>query len=74
MAVSAIIFLVRQGQKGSIQMTDFKQFNIWYYDFNYNDKRVKTCTRLEDALAFARMLVRDREELHVRFLSLESVY
>ena len=22
-------------------MTDFKQFNIWYYDFNYNDKRVK---------------------------------
>lgn len=53
-------------------MTDFKQFNIWYYD--YNDKRVKTCTRLEDALAFARMLVRDREELHVRFLSLESVY
>lgn len=55
-------------------MTDFKQFNIWYYDFNYNGKRVKTCTRLEDALAFARTLVRDREELHVRFLSLESVY
>lgn len=55
-------------------MTDFKQFNILYYDFNCNDKRVKTCTRLEDALAFARMLVRDREELHVRFLSLESVY
>lgn len=52
----------------------FKQFNVWYYDFNYNDKRVKTCTRIEDALAFARMLVRDREELHVRFLSLESVY
>lgn len=21
-------------------MTDFKQFNVWYYDFfNYNDKR-----------------------------------
>ena len=55
-------------------MTDFKQFNIWYYDFNRNDRLVKTCTRLEDALAFARMLVRDREELHVRFLSLESVY
>lgn len=55
-------------------MTDFKQFNIWYYDFNYNDKRVKTCTRLEDALAFARTLVRDRETLNVRFLSLESVY
>ena len=55
-------------------MTDFKQFNIWYYDFNYNDRRVRTCTRLEDALAFARMLVRDREELNVRFLSLESVY
>jgi hypothetical protein len=35
---------------------------------------VKTCTRIEDALAFTRMLVRDREELHVRFLSLESVY
>lgn len=55
-------------------MTDFKQFNVWYYDFNCNDRRVKTCTRLEDALAFARMLVRDCEELHVRFLSLESVY
>ena len=55
-------------------MTDFKQFNVRYYDFNYNDRRVKTCTRLEDALAFARMLVRDREELNVRFLSLESVY
>ena len=55
-------------------MTDFKQFNVWYYDFNYNDKRVKTCTRIEDALTFARMLVRDREKLHVRFLSLESVY
>ncbi len=48
-------------------MTDFKQFNVWYYDFTYNDKRVKTCTRVEDALAFARMLVRDREKLHVRF-------
>lgn len=55
-------------------MTDFKQFNILYYDFNYNDMRVKTCTRLEDALEFARMLVRDREKLNVRFLSLESVY
>lgn len=55
-------------------MTDFKQFNVWYYDFNYNEKRVKTCSRLDSALAFARMLVRDREELNVRFLSLESVY
>lgn len=55
-------------------MTDFKQFNIWYYDFNYNDKRVKTCARLEDALAYVRILVDDREKLHVRFLSLESVY
>lgn len=55
-------------------MTDFKQFNVRYYDFTYNDKRVKTCTSIEDALAFVRMLVRDREELHVRFLSLESVY
>lgn len=55
-------------------MTDFKQFNVWYYDFTYKEKRMKACTRIEDALAFARMLVRDREELHVRFLSLESVY
>lgn len=55
-------------------MTDFKQFNIWYYDFTYNKKCVKTCTRIEDALAFTLMLVRDHEELHVRFLSLESVY
>ncbi len=55
-------------------MTDFKQFNVWYYDFNCNDKRVKTCTRIEDALAFVNMLVRDCEKLHVRFLSLKSVY
>lgn len=55
-------------------MTDFKQFNVWYYDFNYKGKRLKTCTRLEDALTFARMLVRNREILNVRFLSLESVY
>ena len=55
-------------------MTDFKQLNIWYYDFNHNDKLVKTCTRIEDALAFVRMLVRDHEKLHVIFLSLESVY
>lgn len=55
-------------------MTDFKQFNVWYYDFNCNDKRVKTCTRIEDALAYVDILVNDREELHVRFLSLESVY
>lgn len=55
-------------------MTDFKQFNVWYYDFNCNDKRVKTYTRLEDALAFARTHVNDCEKLHVRFLSLESVY
>lgn len=55
-------------------MTDFKQFNIWYYDFTYNDKLVKTYTRIEDALAFTRMLVRDHKELNVRFLSLESVY
>lgn len=61
-------------RKGSFKMTDFKQFNVWYYDFTYNDTRVKTCTRIEDALAFTRMLVLDREKLHVRFLSLESVY
>lgn len=55
-------------------MTDFKQFNVWYYDFNCNDRRVKAYTEIEDALAFAHMLVNDREKLHVRFLRLESVY
>lgn len=55
-------------------MTDFKQFNVWYYDFTHNERRVKTCTKIEDALAFVHMLVRDREKLHVRFLGLASVY
>lgn len=55
-------------------MTDFKQFNVWYYDFKHNDKRVKTCTGIEDALAYVDILVNDCEKLNVRFLSLESVY
>lgn len=32
-------------------MTDFKQFNVWYYDFTYNDKRedlyqARRCARI----------------------------
>lgn len=40
-------------------MTDFKQFNVCYYDFNYNDKRVKTCTKIEDALACSCAIARN---------------
>lgn len=49
----------------------YVQFNVWYYDFEYNDKRVKTFSRIEDATQFVTSLVDDSK---YRFIELESVY
>lgn len=47
------------------------QFNVWYYDFEYNDKRVKTFSRIENATQFVTSLVDDSKH---RFIELESIY
>jgi hypothetical protein len=49
----------------------YVQFNVWYYDFEYNDKRVKTFTCIEDATQFICALINDYK---YRFINLESVY
>lgn len=52
----------------------YKQFNVWYYDFVYTDKRCRVFSRIEDALQFAQNLVDDRFPHQSRFLKLESIY
>lgn len=47
------------------------QFNVSYYDFEYNDKRVRTFSRIENATQFVTSLVDDSKH---RFIELESVY
>ena len=47
------------------------QFNVWYYDFEYNDKRVRTFSKIENATQFVTSLVDDSKH---RFIELESVY
>lgn len=49
----------------------YVQFNVWYYDFEYNDKRVRTFSRIENAAQFVTSLVDDSKH---RFIELESVY
>lgn len=49
----------------------YVQFNVWYYDFEYNDKRVRTFSRIENATQFVTSLVDDSKH---RFIELESVY
>ena len=53
-------------------ISNYKQYNVWYYDFVYNDKRCRTFTRVEDALEFVQCLVDSLQSK--RFLKLESVY
>lgn len=55
------------GNKG----LSYIQFNVWYYDFEYNDKRVRTFSRIENATQFVTSLVDDSKH---RFIELESVY
>lgn len=55
-------------------ISNYKQFNVWYYDFNYNDKRCRTFTLINDALEFVKNLVDNLTAHQARFLKLESVY
>ena len=50
---------------------NYIQFNVWYYDFEYNNKRVRTFSRIENATQFVNSLVDDSKH---RFIELESVY
>lgn len=54
-------------------MTDYKQFDIRYFDFTYNNERVRTFTELSDAMEFMEWIVLCREH-QMRFIALESVY
>lgn len=49
----------------------YVQFNVWYYDFEYNNKRVRTFSRVEDATQFICAIVNDYK---YRFINVESVY
>lgn len=49
----------------------YVQFNVWYYDFEYNDKRVRTFSRVEYATQYICALVND---YRYRFINIESVY
>lgn len=59
------------GETVSDKGLTYAQFNVWYYDFEYNDKRVRTFSRIEDATQFVTSLVDDSKH---RFIELESVY
>lgn len=54
-------------------MTDYKQFDVRYFDFAYNDERVRTFSELSDAMEFMEWIVLCRER-QMRFIALESVY
>lgn len=54
-----------------VKELSYIQFNVWYYDFEYNDKRVRTFSRIENATQFVTSLVNDSKH---RFIELESVY
>ena len=55
-------------------ISNYKQYNVWYYDFVYNDIRCRTFARIEDALAFVRDMVANLTAHQSRFLKIESVY
>ncbi len=49
-------------------MTDYKQFDIRYFDFTYNNERVRTFTELSDAMEFMEWIVLCREH-QMRFIA-----
>lgn len=55
-------------------ISNYKQYNVWYYDFVYNDKRCRTFAQINDALEFVKNLVDNLTAHQSRFLKLESVY
>lgn len=57
----------------SFKMTTYKQFDVRYFDFAYNNERVRTFTDLSDAMEFMEWIVLCRAN-QMRFIALESVY
>lgn len=56
-----------------IKMTEYKQFDVRYFDFAYNDERVRTFSELSDAMEYMEWIVLCRVG-QMRFIALESVY
>ena len=54
-------------------MTPYKQFDVRYFDFTYNDERVRTFAKLSEAMEFMEWIVLCREN-QMRLIALESVY
>lgn len=54
-------------------MTAYKQFDVRYFDFAYNNERVRTFTELSDAMEYMEWIVLCRKH-QMRFIALESVY
>ena len=54
-------------------MVSYKQFNVRYFDFAYNDERVRTFSELSDAMEYMEWIVLCCEN-KMRFIALESVY
>ena len=52
-------------------MTDYKQFDVKYHDFKYNDERIRTFSDLNDAMEFVEWIVLCRNR-QMKFVSLES--
>lgn len=58
-------------QKG-YAMTAYKQFDVRYFDFTYNEERVRTFSQISDAMEFMEWIVLCRVG-KMRFIALESV-
>lgn len=54
-------------------MTAYKQFDVRYFDFTYNEERVRTFSEISDAMEFMEWIVLCRAD-KMRFIALESVY
>lgn len=60
--------------KNDASTLQYVQFNVWYYDFMFNEKRVRTFSRIEDANSYIECLVSGTFKNKYRFISMESVY
>lgn len=54
-------------------MINYKQFDVRYFDFAYNDERVRTFSELSDAMEYMEWIVLCCKN-KMRFIALESVY
>ena len=54
-------------------MAPYKQFDVRYFDFTYNNERVRTFAEFSEAMEFMEWIVLCRAN-QMRFIALESVY